>query len=160
MKTLWALLGRVLFYLLLPFWFVYFRISNTRSRILLVCNNEVLLVQGWISTKEYGLPGGGSKRHETMRSCAVRELHEEVGFLASESSLTSLGVHHTKKLGFSYDAEYFVVHVSEKPEIKTQKFEIVSYAWTRLDTLNKKILDDDARYALKRYRPPLTPSLL
>lgn len=159
-KIMWGLIGTGLFWLLWPVWVVYFRLSGTRSRVLVVVEDEVLLLKGWLGDKKYNLPGGGTKKQESTRSSAIRELYEETGITVAESSLTSIGTQTHKKRGLQYTADYFVLQLPSKPELKLNKLEIFSAAWVGLNNLSTVKLGDDALFALKRYQPLEQASLL
>ena len=154
------MIGTGLFWLLWPVWVVYFRFSGSRSRVLVVVGDEVLVVNGWLSTKDYDLPGGGNKKHETSAASAVRELQEETGIVATESNLTILGRHKHSKYAFRYTADYFVLKLPEKPELKLKKLEIFTARWIKLNDTGMVRLGDDARYAISHYKPLEQGSLL
>ena len=161
MRRIWGWIGTGLFWLLWPVWFVYFKFSGRRSRVLVVAGDEVLLVQGWLGTHaEWSLPGGGNAKNETSNSSAVRELYEETGIQTTESGLHELGQRVNTSYGLHYIADFYVLALSEKPKLKLPRIEIVSAVWVPLDETQNYKLDDDARYALKQYRPPEQPSLL
>ena len=159
-NILWGNVGTVLFWMLWPVWVVYFRYFKNRSRILVVVDTEILVVSGWLGDKRLGLPGGGTKRHETARNSAVRELFEETGILVAESSLTELGRMLHKSRGLRYTAEYFVLQLPKKPVLKLRKPEIFSACWIAIDYYPKCKLGDDTVYAVSKYRPPTQASLL
>lgn len=48
------------------------------ARIILVCNNKILLVQP-CTLLYWNLPGGGINKNESPEAGAIRELHEELG---------------------------------------------------------------------------------
>ena len=160
MKKLLGGIGTGLFWALWPVWVIYFRFSNLRARVLVVCEDEVLLVQGWLSTKKWDIPGGGVKKTEDMAAAATRELYEETGIEAAESSLTKLGSFKYAKHGFKYGGDLFVLNLPEKPVLNTRKGEIWSIAWTPLSEAKTLKLCDEAKSALRRYRPPEQASLL
>ena len=160
MRKYWGYLGTGSFWLLWPVWVVYFRISNIRARVLVVCEDEVLLVQGWLSSKHWGLPGGGAKKSEETIVAAKRELYEETGIETAESSLTKLGSFKYAKHGFKYGGDLFVLNLPEKPVLTPKKGEIWNIEWVPFGEVKKIKLDDEARSALRRYRPPEQASLL
>jgi 8-oxo-dGTP pyrophosphatase MutT (NUDIX family) len=160
MKKLWGWIGTGVFWVLWPVWVVYFKFSGTRSRVLVVCDDEVLLLQGWLGVKEWNLPGGGVKKGETIEAGAVRELAEETGIMINESNLTRLGRRQHNRYGLRYKAEFFVVHLAEKPTLTLSRHEIFAGKWVRLSRVETLALNDDARYALKRYTPTEQASLL
>jgi 8-oxo-dGTP pyrophosphatase MutT (NUDIX family) len=159
-RSFWGAVGTTLFWLLWPVWVVYFRFSGVRSRVLVVCGEEILFVQGWLGTKRWSLPGGGTKRRESSIAGAVRELFEETGIAAAESGLTKLGSYKHTRYTFAYHADLYCLSLSEKPKLKLRGGEIWSARWMRLDTIRSLKLDDEARVAFRRYRPPEQASLL
>ena len=160
MKKILGGIGTVVFWLMWPAWFVYFRNSGTRSRVLVVAGDEILLVQGLIGQKKYGLPGGGTKKNESVRASGARELNEELGIDIAESSLVRLGARMHRKYYLRYWTEYYVVQLAEKPELKLQKLEIFVADWVIINQVNNLKLTEEAVYALRRYQPPERPSLL
>jgi 8-oxo-dGTP pyrophosphatase MutT (NUDIX family) len=153
MKTMWNFIGIILFWLAWPIWSVYFHIVPRRSRVLVVFNDEVLLVKGWLSTGKWMLPGGGAHSHETMEASAIRELEEEVGIISAETALRPMGKHSHHKYGLSYIASYFILEFEDKPNIKKSWPEISEAQWLKFTDIRGHMLDDDAAYALKQYEP-------
>ena len=146
-------IGVIIFWVLWPVWYVYFKRSHERSRVLLKCGHEVLLVKGWIGTNRWGLPGGGAHKGELPVSSAVREVREEVGYLAAETALRSLGSKQHDKYGLKYRAHYFVLELPERPVLKVRMFEISEARWFETKQIIGSMLDDDAAYALSKYKP-------
>ncbi len=160
MKKLWGLVGYGLFWLGWPAWVVYFRFSGTRSRVLVVCNDEVLLVKGWLGTNQWCLPGGGVKKGEQPIAAAVRELCEETGVTTPESNLTQLGSYKHTQHGFNYNAQLFCLRLPQKPQLRMRKGEILDAAWFQLNSAHTLKLDDEARLAIRLYNPLEQRSLL
>jgi 8-oxo-dGTP pyrophosphatase MutT (NUDIX family) len=160
LRKIWGAFGTGLFWSLWPAWVVYFRVSSVRARVLVVCDEEVLLVQGWLSTKKWSLPGGGAGTGEKTVSAAARELHEETGIQVPESNLTKLGSFKHTKYWFKYHGDLFVLSLSERPELNVRKGEIWNAQWVPLSDVKQYTLDDEARLATRRYQPPERPSLL
>ncbi len=160
MKKIWGGIGLLLFWIMWPFWIVYFRLSRKRSRVLVVFEDEVLLVRSFISLRQWGLPGGGNTKHESPEASAVRELHEETGIEVTETSLQRLGSRNHNRYGIKYRADFFVLQLDEKPILKVGKPELLTAEWATISELAIYNLDDDAFYAIKRYQPPQQASLL
>lgn len=78
MRRLGQFVGRAIFYALWPLFYLYLR-GTTRTRALVICRGEVLLVKNWLSDNRYGLPGGGMHAGEQLLAAMERELAEEVG---------------------------------------------------------------------------------
>lgn len=148
-----------MWWLLWPVWVVYFRNGPLRSRVLVVCNGEQLVVQNWLGLKQYALPGGGCKKNESPLASAVRELYEETGINTSESALIRLGSRRHKKYGLKYHAKFFCLELAEKPVLNLRKPEIFTAIWVPIDTTTVN-LADEVGYALKRYKPIEQASLL
>ena len=161
MKRIIGWLGIAAFWVLWPVWFVYFKRHNQRSRVLIICNGEVLLVRGILgSSARWSLPGGGRKAGESAESAVVREVKEEVGIIIEESALKPMGSHRHPGYGIAYVADYFVVELSEKPEVLLQPMEILYAHWWPLHEVRGRILQQDAAYGLKHYEPARQETLL
>lgn len=151
MKNVWGKIGWIIYWLLWPVWVIYFKFSGTRSRVLVIVDNEMLVVQGWLGDASFSLPGGGTKKHETTIASAIRELYEETGIRAVGSSLIAIGKREHRRHGLHYMAEYFVMHLPEKPELKLGMLEIYSAQWVAYEPLPFLRFSDDVLYALKQY---------
>jgi 8-oxo-dGTP pyrophosphatase MutT (NUDIX family) len=161
MKRIIGWIGTIVFWALWPVWFVYFRISGSRSRVVVICGDEVLLVRGVLSTSaRWSLPGGGSKAGESAEQCAVREVREEVGIDIEISALKSLGSHTHSGHGITYNEDYFVVELPEKPIVTPQWGEILYASWWPLHLVRGRMLQQDAAYGLKQYEPARQEVLL
>ena len=160
LKKLWGRIGTVLWWLLWPVWFLYFRNGPLRSRVLVLCGDEVLVVQNWLGPKKFALPGGGCHKNESPLVSAVRELYEETGIGAAESALTRLGSRRHTQYGLRYHAKFFSMQIHDKPTLKLRRPEIFAAVWVPYEQAQVLRLDDEVLYALKRYRPMRQASLL
>lgn len=142
---------KLVHFLAWPFWLIYFRLVPNRSRVLIMVGDEFLLVSGWISAGDLNLPGGGSKRTESVEESAVRELKEEVGIKVSADSLRPLGVHYHRKHGINYNAHTFLIKLDTKPAVTKQKKEIAEALWVKEEDLSNKNISQDVIFALKKY---------
>lgn len=144
-------IGRVVFYLAWPFWLVYFRVSNNRTRVVIIYENQVLLVKSWLGSGKWGLPGGGVKLREDIKQGAIREVNEETGVDISGYSLQELGTYEARARGFSYTLHMFLVQVPKRYKLKKQRLEISDATWCDLDKLADLKLDYDVTEAVTRY---------
>lgn len=160
MKNIIEKLGMVVFYAAWPFWFFYFKFSGSRSRVLVVAEGDVLLLKGWLSNGSWALHGGGSHKNEPIAASAVRELQEEVAIASAETALQPLGRRQHQDHGLSYTAEFFTLELQEKPPIRRRRIEIAEAKWVPLQEIKRYKLDNDARFALKKYRPLSQAELL
>lgn len=153
MKPILRFLGKAAFFVGWPVWYLHFRLRPHRSRVLVVCDGQVLLIRGWLGDGAWSLPGGGIKNGESITAASVRELKEEVGIDVPESSVRSLGSYRHKAGGISYQAECGVIELEEKPNLHLQWYEIADAKWFALSDVKGRMLGKDAAYALKQYLP-------
>lgn len=130
---IWALIGRFFYQCLKPY--IYRRIKQTsRTRILLVRNNEVLLVKNWLGSGHWALPGGGVKRSESPEQAVVREVHEETGVTIKADAVISLGMH-TQTIGTPITYHLFAYDIHGPKSIRYPKREIVAVQWASIDSI-------------------------
>ena len=71
-------ISKLLFWLSWPI--IYIMVTGTnRTRVLILKDDSILLVSGWLNDGRWQLPGGGVKRRENFAKAALREMEEEVG---------------------------------------------------------------------------------
>ena len=120
-------------------------------RVLLVRNGEVLLVRhtyrdGWF------LPGGGLKRHETLKAAARREAREEVG--ATIGELRLMGAYSNCS---ETKSDHVVVFVSEQFALAPcRSAEIAEARFFRFDALPEGVSAGSQR-RIDEYRQPNPP---
>ncbi len=122
-------IGTVLFWLAWPIIHISVRLQP-RTRVLVVCKKEVLVVMDLIGPGRWSLPGGGMYRRESAVDGAVRELREETGIAVEPSELQYKGSQETindEKHRYRY--EYFVLELQSKPPITRQKTELRDLQW-------------------------------
>jgi len=151
MGRLLARIGRIVFWLLWPFWVVYFRVSPDRTRIFVVADNKLLLIRTWLGADAWGLPGGGVKRGESLEDAAVRELREETGIKTMPELLNHLGEYRRTVHGLRYTAHYFVLRLDETIPTKGQILEVAETSWIDKSELKDLNTNHDAAYGLSQY---------
>ncbi len=153
MKRLLSVIGVAAFWLGWPVWYVYFKHSSLRSRVLVVCGDEALLIKGWLSRGKWMLPGGGVGKRESTVAAAVRELKEEIDITTAESALQPVGRHISHFGGLQYKADYFILELQGLPDLKLQKHEIAEAKWFKLQDISSMQIDNEVAYVVKKYRP-------
>lgn len=127
-QRLQARAGRVAFWVAWPALWVYFRLSE-RTRILLHCGPDILVVRSHFGNGKWGLPGGGLHRGEAPLAGALRELREETGIELPASKVKPLLSNIYRDRGFRFPCHYFVAELPAKPSTTRQKFEVNDLAW-------------------------------
>ena len=112
---------------------------------------KVLLVQGWLSSGDWSLPGGGAKKSENSKDAAVRELYEETGINVAGSSLGTLGNFVHKHPGFSYESYIYFVELDSILEPKKQALEIADAGWFSLEQIDELKLSKDVVFSIEKY---------
>src|ERR1035438_9542189 len=80
------LIGKISFWLLWPGLYLHL-MGSVRSRVIISCGDQILLIRNWLGPGDYTLPGGGIRKNEEPGDGAVRELKEETGLDIETKSL-------------------------------------------------------------------------
>lgn len=125
---------------LIAYWFAWPGLylvlkGSRRTRVVIVCENEVLVVKGWLGDGKWSLPGGGVKPGEMDEVAAKREVMEETGYNIQQR-LISLGESLNSKHKINFTIVKFGLKVDTKPNLIRQKFEIAELSWISLNELN------------------------
>jgi 8-oxo-dGTP pyrophosphatase MutT (NUDIX family) len=126
-KKIWDLCGVVAFWMLWPALWFYLH-GTKRTRVLLICGDEFLVVRAWLSPGYWQLSGGGLHPGEDPLAGLIREVQEEtsISLEPQKVSLLLAGVqHHETGFRFSYDC--FVAELAVKPAIKPENGEITGH---------------------------------
>ncbi len=150
MRKVWLALGIVVFWCGWPALWVYLH-NSRRTRLLLICNNEFLVLRGWIGSGSWGLPGGGLHKNEKPLTGLLREVKEETGLDFTKNQPAHLFSDEYKEYGFSFAYDAFVLEVNQKPEINTQRWEIVGYSWQSIKNPSDR-LSQETFEVLERWR--------
>ena len=149
-SKIWRAMGIVSFWVSLPALWVYLY-GTRRTRVLVVCGSQILVVKGWLSSGKWALPGGGLRRQEDSRSGAVRELCEETGLVVPPSELQPLFMARHTQYGLRFSYECFVLRYSDAAVLRSQRFELVDIAWMNRTSLKPENAAQDVVQALSRY---------
>ena len=127
-QKLWIGAGRS------AFWFVRRPIgllvrNSHRTRVLVICGNEYLLVKHWLGDNSWMLPGGGAHRGEEPVVAAQRELREEIGLKVPLERFDHRGLHFCRDGIFKFSYDLYIVRVAKQPELSLQRIEILSASW-------------------------------
>lgn len=146
----WVATGRVVSWLTWPgVWLVLY--GSRRTRILVVCRQQVLLTKGWMGDGKWQLPGGGLHKGESSSDGALRELYEETGIHLPPELLRRHSEHAHSDKGVRYSFVLFVARVTRKQPLKPQPFEISEVAWVDRRTLNRTNANPDVLTALQAW---------
>lgn len=137
-------IGLVLFWVAWPLLWVYLRLSR-RTRLLLVCNNEFLILRGYLGSRNWGLPGGGLHKGEDPIEGLIREVYEETAIKLYKQDVKFVFSDTYKSNGFRFEYDCFVAELSDKPDVRIQKSEIAEYKWTTFDDTTTSFGSDVAK---------------
>jgi 8-oxo-dGTP pyrophosphatase MutT (NUDIX family) len=141
MSATQRLFGQSLFWLSTPLIRLYLR-GSQRTRIAVICGNEVLVVQSWLGNGHWMLPGGGRHKKESAEAGALRELYEEVGIRAQRKDLTFVGGFQMST-DFNYHYDLFTLRASRKPILRLQRLEIAEARWLNVRELSQMKHSDE-----------------
>ncbi len=139
MNKLRITLGRIIYFLLLPF----FRIltnNSIRTRVVIIKDNKILCVKDIIGRGVWTTPGGGLHKNEDKFIGAVREIKEEVGMVVDPKDLIFYKTIQLNK-PFAKQTQHLFVYEAQEVNITLQKNEIADFSWLSIDELNNKIFD-------------------
>lgn len=140
---IWNICGRIAFWLSWPLLAMYLN-DSSRTRILVTCGEEVLLVRSWLGNGQWGLPGGGMHRSEQPEQGAIRELHEETGIHAQTQDLKFLfAKDSTYDKGPNFKVYAYHLVLPTKPKLTKQKFEISHLMWMNIAELSMNANTDE-----------------
>lgn len=148
MRKVYVRIGRIIYWIIWPGSWLYLRRSR-RTRLLLVCNDEILAVKNWLSDGEWKLPGGGLNRHEAPAAGMARELYEETGIRLEMGTIRSLSTEMYRLHGFRYMSHFFFALADVKPQVKVNPYEIVGFAWLKRSEISEETCGPDVMRALE-----------
>lgn len=128
MKRAWEFVGILGYWLTWPAVALFLR-NSTRTRIIVVCGEDILLLKTWLGTGKWGLPGGGLHKNEDPAQGAARELREETGITSGAEAFEYLTTHVQHKRGVKYTLMVYALRLPNKPAIRKQRLEISDTTW-------------------------------
>lgn len=133
--------GKVFFWVTWPVLWLYLR-GSRRTRLLLICEDEFLVLQGRLHGGQWGLPGGGLHKNEIPVQGVLRELREETGILLQPTQVHHAydGLYNYQGLKFKYVA--FTARIDSKPSVKAQALEIKTITWQPLKNPTLTLTND------------------
>lgn len=108
--------------------------NTTRTRVLVVKDNKVLLGKTLISKQRWNTLGGGIKKSETSLQGAIREVEEECGIKIDESQIHETGQENYKGFRANYHLIYFVAKTTND-DFKLSGVEMSDLGWFNLNSL-------------------------
>lgn len=121
------MIGKLLYVLMWPFLWFYLPLTR-RVRVAVIYDSQVLLVQNWIGTGRWDLPGGGIKFGESTEDAAIREVHEELGLHIENVRSLHGGTIALKRGGLLQRLHFLQASISSSEEIAIN-WEIAKTKW-------------------------------
>lgn len=134
----YCLLGKISFYVSLPFLYLYgLTAKSPRTRLLFVHDNSVLIVKNWFGEQTWTLPGGGVIGIETETAALAREVHEEIGIEIDASQLIHFDTMTVQQVA-PYKISIYMLKATTLPaSLAIDKREITAAMWCPLHKLPK-----------------------
>ncbi|HVX24484.1 MAG TPA: NUDIX hydrolase [Candidatus Saccharimonadales bacterium] len=133
---LWAFAGRITYWLAWPFLWAYLRLDGERTRVAVVCGDQLLLTKGWLGSGRWALPGGGLHRGEEAIAGALRELREETGLTLQPSQLQFHSEGNLNRNGPGFRYQLFIAELKTPAKVRPQRGEILITEWVGHATLH------------------------
>lgn len=145
---IWGKIGQLAFWVTWPGIWLAIQISPPRTRVAITHKGKVLLVQDWLGSGEWTLPGGGLKRHEPVQVGAARELLEETSIVVTPNSLKSIGSFRLKTNGIPVHITGFWKESKDLPDVAHRKGELLGCMWADSKQLKTLRISTTARIVL------------
>jgi 8-oxo-dGTP pyrophosphatase MutT (NUDIX family) len=153
MAKIWQYIGVLAFWLSWPGLWLYFRLKPTRTRVVIVSREHILIVRGWLSSGEWMLPGGGLHKGEDPILGAIREVSEETGITLKPKQLKFLYDRMASERGLKFRYRAYVAYLPGMPRVRKQRFELTDIQWLPLaDIEGFKTLSPETKHILASWR--------
>lgn len=132
-------------------------IRSKRTRVVILSGGDVLLVRSWVGSGGWILPGGGVRKREESLTGAIRETREETGIELKPESLQLFDEGRISDSGLSFGYVAYSVKLSTRPQIHSQRPEIIAAEWMPLgEALTSPQVSRATRQILSSYRAKIT----
>jgi 8-oxo-dGTP pyrophosphatase MutT (NUDIX family) len=145
----WKRIGTAAFWVSWPLLYLHLR-RSTRTRILVVCGEEVLVVKTWLGVDRWALPGGGLRRGEDPLRGALRELREETGLELAADTPKPLFTGTYRQNGLKFNYRCFLVELPAKPPVAPHRPELSDAAWVHRRQLTPQSAGQDVLTAIAK----------
>ena len=109
--------------------------GSERVKLLITCDNRVLVVRGWLGDGKWDLPGGGIEHEETPLQAIQRELFEELSVCLPDSRLQYLRAETVKSKGISTTVHYYAAEAWPFLQVKPRPVELRDAIWLKRSDL-------------------------
>ena len=149
MQNFVRLIGRAIYWLGWPGIHIILS-GSVRTRVFVLSpEGQCLLVKPYLGNGRWKLPGGGIRRSEDAVQATERELHEELGIVATSQHIEHLADARMSEEGHRYDARIMGLRLTSDTPFVLRRWEIAEARWLSLSTALETISDDRARDAVK-----------
>lgn len=124
---------------------------TTRTRVLVVLEDEILLIQSWLNTGVWSCPGGGIHRHELPVIAVVRELREETGIIADPQNLQDVGLMKQTK-GRAHAFHGFILKLDDRPRLEIQLSEVAAAEWVKSTDIKNRRTEQHVELMLNKWQ--------
>lgn len=135
MQYLLQRLGRTLHWLMTPGLMLVLPFTK-RTRVLLRCGDQVVVVRAWLSDGRWQLPGGGLHRGETPAAGALRELREETDIILPLEKLGDPRLCQFREGVKRFKYYLFTVEIGQAIPPRRRLPEIIDCEWVDYHTLS------------------------
>ncbi len=124
---------------------------GTRSRVLIIVDDSVLLVRGWLGTGQWQVPGGGVHRGEHPVAGALREVAEETSITLQAKDLKPMYETTGNYRGLKFRYTCYIAHLTKRPPLQKQALEITEITWFPLKKVTAQNTTADTYQAVQTW---------
>lgn len=152
-RRLYALLGRLAYWLSAPLLYLISLRAHARVRVIIIDHQgRILLVRNWYGRQRWALPGGGVKRHEPPVRAAQRELCEELSLDISQALFAPVGRIERYDTALPFAITLFSTELPSNNVVHPHPLELIDIRWVKPTKLPEP-LHPSVRQALKLWHP-------